>query len=202
MAGGLRQLPNLITTARILTVPVIIWLVLRGFMTEAFWLFLVAGASDAVDGWIARRFDARTRLGTWLDPLADKLLISGTFVALGWQNWLPVWLVMAVVFRDLMIVGGVMLGQTVGQPLAISPSRTSKVNTTAQIAMALAVLAMAGALLPGDAALNQKHWQTVIDLLMVVVAATTALSGMGYLVRWLRHAGRHDDTPGDQPPGA
>lgn len=202
MAGGLRQLPNLITTARILTVPVIVWLVLRDFMAEAFWLFLIAGVSDGIDGWIARRFDARTRLGTWLDPLADKLLIVGTFVALGWQNWLPVWLVMAVVFRDLMIVGGVMLGQTVGQPFAISPSKASKVNTAAQIAMALAVLAMAAAFLPGDAALNQKHWQTVIDLLMVVVAATTALSGTGYLVRWLRHAGRHDDTPGDQPPGA
>ncbi|MEN2975939.1 CDP-alcohol phosphatidyltransferase family protein [Tistrella bauzanensis] len=202
MAGGLRQLPNLITTARILTVPVIVWLVLRDFMAEAFWLFLIAGVSDGIDGWIARRFDARTRLGTWLDPLADKLLIVGTFVALGWQNWLPVWLVMAVVFRDLMIVGGVMLGQTVGQPFAISPSKASKVNTAAQIAMALAVLAMAAAFLPGDAALNQRHWQTVIDLLMVVVAATTALSGTGYLVRWLRHAGRHDDTPGDQPPGA
>ncbi|MFD0386583.1 CDP-alcohol phosphatidyltransferase family protein [Tistrella bauzanensis] len=126
MAGGLRQLPNLITTARILTVPVIVWLVLRGFMTEAFWLFLVAGASDAVDGWIARRFDARTRLGTWLDPLADKLLISGTFVALGWQNWLPVWLVMAVVFRDLMIVGGVMLGQTVGQPSPSAPREPAR----------------------------------------------------------------------------
>lgn len=201
MAPDLRQLPNLITTARILMVPVVIWLILKGMVTEAFWVFLLAGFSDGLDGWIAKRFDAKTELGAWLDPIADKLLIAGTFIALGWQNLVPAWLVMLVASRDVLIMGAVMLGQTMGQPFAIAPSRASKINTAAQIGLALMVMAMAAMILPGHGPTDERHWRTVTELLMLVVAGTTLTSGAGYLGRWLSHARTHDHEPHDDADG-
>ncbi len=100
---------NLITLGRLLSVPVSVWLILAGQFAAAFWMFVLAGISDAVDGFIAKRFDMRTKIGALLDPVADKTLLVSIYVTLGVAGQLPTWLVILVVSRDLMIVGGFLL---------------------------------------------------------------------------------------------
>src|SRR5437870_2887732 len=100
------NLPNLITLARLLSVPLTMWLIFGERYGAAFWVFLGAGISDALDGYIAKRFDRRTRLGALLDPAADKAMLAGVYVTLGLAGQLPHWLVALVVLRDLLIVLG------------------------------------------------------------------------------------------------
>jgi cardiolipin synthase (CMP-forming) len=171
------KLPNLITLGRLLCVPVAIWLVLAGELAAAFWLFVAAGLSDAVDGFIAKRFDQRSRLGALLDPIADKALLVSMYVTLGVSNHLPTWLVILVVFRDVLIVGGFLLVVTLAQPMRWEPLVISKLNTALQIALVALVLAQLG--------LEFRDFG-VRGPLIYAVAATTILSGGGYLVRWWR----------------
>src|SRR6187431_504207 len=138
------SIPNLITLGRILLVPVLVWAIISGEMQLAFLLFLVAGISDAIDGFLAKRFNMATVLGAYLDPLADKVLIVSIYVALGFVGALPAWLVILVVSRDIMIVGAVMLSWLIGRPVAIRPALVSKLNTAAQIVFATVKLASLG----------------------------------------------------------
>src|ERR1700746_4171210 len=109
MISGLGlNLPNLISLGRLLLVPLASSLILDGNYWAAFWVFVVAGISDALDGFIAKRFDRRTRLGALLDPLADKVLLVSVYVTLGVAGQIWTWLVVLVVFRDVMIIGGVL----------------------------------------------------------------------------------------------
>jgi cardiolipin synthase len=171
------NLPNLITLARLLSVPLAVWLILDNRFGAAFWIFIAAGVSDAIDGFIAKRFDSRTRLGALLDPIADKSLLVGVYVTLGSAGHLPAWLVILVVFRDLMIVGGFLLVQALAQGMRSEPLIVSKLNTAFQIALAALMLAKLG--LDFDPGL-------VLTALIWGVAATTVLSGAGYLIRWTR----------------
>jgi cardiolipin synthase (CMP-forming) len=172
------SIPNLITLARILLVPVVVWAITSGEMRFAFLLFLAAGVSDAVDGFLAKRFGMATELGAYLDPLADKTMIVSIYVALGIAEAIPRWLVILVVSRDIMIVGAVMLAWLIDKPLVLKPLLVSKLNTVAQIALALVVL---GALGLGFAA------EETITLLMALVAALTLLSIGFYVAVWVRH---------------
>src|SRR5262245_646862 len=138
------NLPNLITLARILSVPVVVWAIAAHEMLLAFALFAAAGVSDAVDGFLAKRFGMKSELGAYLDPLADKVLIGSIYVALGIVEALPRWLVILVVSRDLMIIGAVMLSWLVDRPLTIRPLLVSKLNTVAQILLAGLVLGSRG----------------------------------------------------------
>jgi cardiolipin synthase (CMP-forming) len=171
------SLPNLITLGRLLCVPLAIWLVLSGALAASFWIFVVAGLSDAVDGFIAKRFDQRSRLGALLDPIADKALLVSMYVTLGLSHHLPAWLVILVVFRDALIVGGFLLVAALGQAMRWEPLLVSKLNTALQIALVAVVLARLGL---GVSALG------VDQVLIYAVAATTVISGAGYLVRWAR----------------
>jgi len=172
------SLPNLITLGRLLSVPLAIWLVLTGEIAAAFWLFIIAGLSDAVDGFIAKRFDQRSRLGALLDPIADKTLLVSMYVTLGLSSHLPTWLVILVVFRDALIVGGFLLVvAALGQPMRWEPLLVSKLNTALQIALVGVVLAELGLGL----ALH-----TLAMVLVYATGATTVISGLGYLVRWSR----------------
>ena len=101
------NIPNTLTLARIVLVPLVVWLIVTHEMTAAFVLFLLAGVSDAADGYLAKRFSWRTELGAYLDPIADKLLLVSIYVTLGFSNHLPAWLVIAVVSRDILIIGAV-----------------------------------------------------------------------------------------------
>ncbi len=171
------NLPNLITLGRLLSVPLAIWLIHSGRYGVAFWVFVGAGVSDALDGYIAKRFDRRTRLGALLDPIADKALVVSVYVTLGFAGQLPDWLVILVVFRDVMIVGGFVLIQATAATQQFDPLYISKINTSLQIALVAFVLARLGL----DAEAGPVTW-----VLIVAVAATTVLSGVSYFVRWAR----------------
>ena len=184
------NLPNAITLARLLAVPLAVWLVVRGWYEAALWLFLLAGLSDAVDGWLARRLGQVSRLGSLLDPVADKALLVSVFIALGARDLLPAWLVILVVFRDVLIVSGWLLRQIlVPSAQAVRPHWTSKLNTCAQLAFAAAVLAMLA-------------WRFDVPELegfaYAIVAATTAVSGGVYVVVWMRSMMRLE--PGGEAP--
>ena len=168
---------NFITLGRLLAAPLAIWLVLDDRMTAAFWLFVAAGLSDAVDGFIAKHFDQRSRLGALLDPLADKVLLLTMFVTLGIAGFLPDWLVILVVFRDVLIIGGFLLASSVAQPIPTKPLFVSKLNTALQITLVAAVLARLG--------LGIDDFGVSL-VLIYLTALTTVLSGGGYLVRWMR----------------
>jgi cardiolipin synthase len=170
--------PNLITLGRILLVPVVVWAITAGEMRIAFVLFLLAGISDAVDGYLAKRFNMTSELGRYLDPLADKILIVSIYVALGFAEAIPRWLVILVVSRDLMIIGAVMLSWLVGQPVVVKPLLVSKLNTVAQIVFAGLVLASLGFHFDAGPA-------TLVA--MATVAALTLLSVAVYVAEWVRH---------------
>ena len=174
------NLPNLITLARILSVPVVVWAIAANQMLLAFVLFLAAGLSDAVDGFLAKRFNMQSELGAYLDPLADKVLIVSIYIALGITDAVPRWLVILVVSRDLMIVGAVMLSWLLDRPIAVKPLLVSKLNTVAQIVFAGLVL---GSLGMGF----EAGWLTVA--MMAIVASLTLLSVAAYVREWVRHMG-------------
>src|ERR1700751_3266437 len=140
-AGGGLSIPNLITLGRILLVPIVVWAITLGEMRIAFALFLVAGISDAVDGFLAKRFHMKSELGAYLDPLADKALIVSVYMSLGIVGMLPIFLVILVVSRDIMIISAFLLAWLVGRPLSLRPLLVSKVNTVAQILLAILILA-------------------------------------------------------------
>lgn len=146
-----------------------------------FLLFTAAGLSDAVDGFIAKRFALTSELGAYLDPLADKALLISIFVALAVAGVLPPWLAIVVVSRDVMIVGAVLVATLLGRPMPIRPMAISKVNTTVQIMFAGSVLAArAFGLDPGR----------TVTLAVGLVAALTVASATAYLARWLDHMSR------------
>jgi cardiolipin synthase len=169
------NLPNLITLGRLLSVPLAIWLIIEARYGVAFWVFVGAGISDALDGYIAKRFDRRTRLGALLDPIADKALLVGVYVTLGIAGQLPHWLVILVVLRDVLILGGFALIQATTAPHRLGPLFVSKVNTSVQIALVGFVLARLGLGIDEG---------TVTAILIVAAALTTVLSGLSYLLRW------------------
>jgi cardiolipin synthase (CMP-forming) len=172
------SIPNLITLGRILLVPVVVWAITAREMRFAFALFLAAGVTDAVDGFLAKRFSMRTELGAYLDPLADKTMLVSIYIALGIIEAVPRWLVILVVSRDIMIVGAVILSWLVHRPVALKPLLVSKLNTVAQIALACVVLAALG---------FDFNAEVAIIALTALVAALTLLSVVFYVVEWMRH---------------
>jgi cardiolipin synthase (CMP-forming) len=174
------SLPNLITLARILSVPVMVWSIMNGWMLAAFLLFLAAGVSDAIDGYLAKRFAMTSELGAYLDPLADKALIVSIYVTLGVSGEIPRWLVILVVSRDIMIVGAVLLAWLVGKPLPMKPLTVSKLNTAAQLIFAGVVLATLGLRF-------EANW--LVYAAMAAVTLLTLLSIAAYVREWARHMG-------------
>ncbi|HAT34874.1 MAG TPA: CDP-alcohol phosphatidyltransferase [Rhodospirillaceae bacterium] len=170
------RLPNLISLARLFAVPLMVWLIASGQMAVAFWVFIAAGISDAVDGFIAKRFDAASTFGSYIDPLADKALLVSCFVALGIEGQIAVWLVILVVFRDVLIIGGAILALPLGRPVIMQPLFISKLNTTLQIVLVALVLAEVG--------VGVRDGQVLI-LMQYIVAATTLASGIGYAYRYV-----------------
>lgn len=180
----IRLLPNIITFSRLAAVPLAVWLILNDQILFAFWLFIAAGISDAVDGYIAKRFDAVTVLGSYLDPLADKSLLVSVYITLGVVGYLDNWLVILVVFRDLLIVGGALVFQTMTQSLIMQPLFVSKINTFAQIVLAALVLGAGG---------YNVDAGVVMEMMLIIVAVTTFLSGLMYVIKWTQKANAMED---------
>lgn len=172
------NLPNIITLGRILLVPFILWLIISGQFAAAFLFFLIAGLSDAADGYIAKHYGMATELGAYLDPIADKLLLVGIYLSLGLLHYLPAWLVILVATRDVLIVGAVLLARVLDRPVIVQPLMISKINTTGQIVLAGVVL---GALAFGF------HDHPLLEIGNLVVAVLTAASGGAYLRDWIVH---------------
>ena len=171
------NLSNLITLARLLSVPLAIWLILGERYAAAFWVFAGAGISDALDGYIAKRWNRRTRLGALLDPAADKALLTGVCLTLALAGQLPVWLVFLVILRDLLIVLGYALIRSTVASSHFDPLYISKINTLVQIALVGFVLARLG--LGIEAGMETA-------LLITAAAVTTVWSGLSYLTRCAR----------------
>ena len=172
------NLPNSITIGRFLLVPFVVWAIVAGELTIAFWLFVVAGISDAVDGFLADRLGAKSEFGAYLDPLADKALLMSIYVTLGIVSLLPPWVVILVVSRDIMILGAIVVAWLVEKPLEIQPLTVSKLNTMAQILLAALVLAAKGfGFDPGHG----------FEVALAAVAVLTSLSAAAYLAAWMRH---------------
>jgi cardiolipin synthase len=171
-------IPNLITLGRILLVPIVVWAIASGAMLAAFLLFVAAGVSDAVDGFLAKRLRQTSELGAYLDPLADKALIVSIYVTLGIIGEIPRWLVILVVSRDIMIIGGVILSWLLGSPVRMKPLWVSKFNTVAQILFASLVLASLG---------FEFTVEPLRIALMAAVAVLTLLSVAFYVAEWMRH---------------
>jgi cardiolipin synthase len=172
---SLSQLPNLITLARIALVPVLILLLKEQHYAAGLTVFVIAGASDALDGFLAKRLNVQSRMGAILDPVADKLLLVSTYVMLTLLGHIPFWLVLVVVFRDLLIVGGYMLYTSHAGPVKMRPSILSKLNTLMQIVLVTVILAQQAAGLAWPLA----------DVLIYAVLATTVVSGAHYLWSWM-----------------
>ena len=174
-AAGVMNVANVITLGRLCLVPASVWLVLRGQTMLAFWLFLIAGISDAIDGWLARR-RGPTRIGALLDPVADKVLLVSMYVTLAAIHVLPDWLAILVVFRDVVIVGGVLALSVLGMPVVIRPLMVSKLNTVLQIVLVAIALLHAGLGLTTP----------LLGLMVWLVTVSTLASGAAYVTQAAR----------------
>ncbi len=172
-SAGLATWPNLLTLVRLCLVPATIWLILQHRLDFAFVAFLVAGISDALDGWLARVTNSVSDLGAILDPIADKALLISVYVTLAAIGVLPDWLAILVVFRDILIVGGVVVLWLTGQRPAIQPIFVSKMNTVLQICLAALALLLTGFDLAAEGVLVSMIWG---------VALTTVASGAAYVI--------------------
>ncbi|MEZ5828661.1 MAG: CDP-alcohol phosphatidyltransferase family protein [Hyphomicrobiales bacterium] len=184
------NIPNALTLARIFAVPLLVWLIIDQEMFAAFLLFMLAGLSDGADGYLAKRFGWHTELGAYLDPIADKALLVSIYVTLGLAGHLPVWLVIAVVSRDVLIVGAVLLAWMMSRPISVKPLLVSKVNTLSQILLAGVVLAELGLGL---------GLQTLVWVLIWVTGALTIMSAAAYFWAWLQHMASYEPAPAPLP---
>jgi cardiolipin synthase len=173
------NIPNTITMMRIMLVPFLAYLLLHGAYGAAIWVFLMAGISDVLDGFIARRFNLRTRLGAVLDPLADKMLVIVSVLTLAWLGLLPWWLALVIAGRDLLIVGGAVAYYLSAGSVEMEPTIPSKLNTGVQILLILVILGQAAG------GVRSSGW---LPVLYGVVLFTTVISGGHYVVVWGRRA--------------
>jgi cardiolipin synthase len=169
------RLPNAITVMRIALVPVLILVLKEEDYASGLLVFLLAGISDALDGFIAKRYNLRSRLGALLDPLADKILLVSAYVMLTVLDQIPFWLMLTVAFRDLLIIGGYLVYTSLVGSVHMRPSGLSKFNTFMQIALVVLILLEQAASLP---------FEPGVDALIYLVFATTVASGLHYLWTW------------------
>jgi cardiolipin synthase len=175
--------PNLLSLSRLLAAPAIVLLMMESRFDWCFAIFVFAGITDALDGWIAKRFDARTDLGAYLDPLADKTLVVSTYLTLGLLGHLPGWLVVLVIFRDVLIIGGAMVAYLMLGSFKSEPMMISKLNTAVQLILVVAVLAHLGI----------GFGTPLVDRVLAFVAGgTTIASGLAYLWQWGGRLARAD----------
>ena len=177
-----RDIPNIISGLRILLTIPIVWLLWREQFGWGLALFVVAGVSDGLDGFLAKHYGWQSRLGGLLDPAADKILLVACYVVLAWRGYLPIWLSATVILRDLVIVGGALAYHYRVQRLDASPLLISKLNTFMQLLLVVVVI------------FDQALWsvpEALLTGLVYTVLATTVLSGISYVREWSHRARNH-----------
>jgi cardiolipin synthase (CMP-forming) len=184
------NIPNTLTLARIILVPLVVWLIITHENLAAFLLFLMAGLSDAADGYLAKRYGWRTELGAYLDPIADKALLVSIYVTLGFAGHLPAWLVIAVVSRDILIVGAVLLSWMLSRPMSLHPILVSKANTFSQIVLAGLVLAELGLGL---------GLEPLVSICVWITGTLTIFSAAVYFWAWLAHMASYEPARAPLP---
>jgi len=186
---SLRWLPNAISIMRIVLIAPILLYIVQGRYGLALLLFFVAGFSDGVDGFLAKRYDWHTRIGALLDPIADKLLVGGTFITLVIVGLVPAWIAILVIVRDVVIVGGATAYNFLVKPVEGEPTRISKLNTALQLLFVVFILSRAGFGWPD---------QITITIIGAGVMVTIVVSGIDYVWSWARRAG--GEVPQPQSP--
>ena len=176
---SLSWLPNAISVMRIILIAPILMMILQQRFDIALLLFFIAGFSDGLDGFLAKRFDWHTRLGALLDPIADKLLVASPFVVLAYPDHIPVWLAALVILRDVVIIGGATAYNFLIRPVEGEPTRISKLNTAMQLLFILFVLTRAAFGWPD---------QITITIIGASIVVTVVISGMDYVLKWSRRA--------------
>ncbi len=175
-----RYIPNVITGTRILCVPCLIWMLFQQQFERSLILVLFMGVSDALDGFLARCYNWKTTLGAYLDPIADKLMLLTAFIAFAALGWIPWWLAALIVARDVILMIGAISYHLVTRKLQMEPLLISKINTCAQIVLAVSLI---------YSQVNPIHPQ-ILNALMTIVVCTTVASGMQYVLEWSRRAVR------------
>jgi len=170
-----RWLPNAISLFRIALIAPVLILILDDRFDIALVLFFLAGFSDSIDGYLAKRFDWRSRVGALLDPIADKLLMAGTYITLAWTGHIPIWIAAIVVFRDIVIIGGATAYNFLIRPIEGEPTRISKLNTGLELLFIVFVLSRAA-----------FDWPDPISVTIIgaSVLVTVSISGIDYVISW------------------
>lgn len=176
---SLRWLPNAISIMRIVLVAPILAFIVQGKFDIALLLFFVAGFSDGLDGFLAKKFDWHSRLGALLDPIADKFLVAGTFIVLAYTGHIPIWLAALVILRDVVIIGGATAYNFLIRPVEGEPTRISKLNTAMQLLFILFVLTRAAFGWPA---------RITITIIGAAIVVTVVISGTDYVLKWARRA--------------
>lgn len=179
MNAVLRQAPNILSAIRLLLAPVAAWLIINSIDLPALLVFGVAGFSDALDGFLAKKFGLASRFGAWLDPIADKLLMLATFLSLTYMHAVPVWLTALVIGRDIAIVIGVLIARALDMPLNVAPLLVGKASTVVQVlyvAFVLLVLTL------------NADWPQAKTAGVLMVALLALWSGLAYALVWFRAA--------------
>ena len=175
---GVNQIPNIITGARFLLVPLLVWLLVERYFAMALVTFGIMGMSDGLDGFLAKRYGWKTRLGEFLDPLADKTMLVSAYITLGFGGLVPFWLVITIISRDVVILTGAGVYHLLTRQLQMAPSLISKLNTFAQIILVLAVIFDQLIELPGN----------LVSILIMLTLFTTVASGAAYVFEWSSRA--------------
>lgn len=187
MSSPLRWIPNAISLARISMVPLVVASVAESRYAFGVTLFFVAGFSDGIDGWLARRFNWRSELGAILDPIADKLLLIGTFLVLAWAGLVPLWFALLVITRDLLIMIGAITYHFLYGDLEGKPSTISKINTLLLLLYVIAVLLFRSGLINGYESITAGVTTTLLTALVMTMTLSTA----GYIGEWIKRAREH-----------
>lgn len=187
-ANHIKQIPNFITGLRLFLVPFMMWLLLEERYLLALGVFALMGVSDAMDGFLAKRYGWKTRLGEFLDPVADKTMLVSAFVALGWSGLVPAWLVILIIVRDVVILGGAAAYHLLTRQLHMAPTIISKMNTFAQIVLVLAVIL--------DQLMNIPT--PIVQIFIALTLITTVASGFGYVIEWSGRAQKELQKDGEK----
>ena len=173
------NIPNMITAARIIFMPCLVWLLFHHQYERSLVLILCLGVSDALDGFLARWYGWKTTLGCYLDPLADKLMIAGVYITFAALGWVPWWFLILIISRDILLVFSVAYAFLMSSRSMIQPVMWSKVNTFLQIVLAIALI--------------YEHMRPlnaqILNVLMTLVVCTTIASASHYLLGWWKRSG-------------